>query len=287
LRINEFDDTSPSNAPYKLIGIGNKPRPSELTFFLLGVKTSLMLVAEPDQIEGAIPLSRSEKTCLAELEATIDTGLETFLKVGRALAQIRDRRLYREHYGTFSNYVSSRFNLCRSIADQLIRSSQVAEHLLESGYSLPANVTEAAMRPLTTLPQDNELRESCWEWISCVAPDCPPTSRLVGRVCAVVRECLESDPDENPSESHSSERAGFMHLGPREKKSASEPDAPFIRPLLRMSSYQNFSIDLVISHVDRFESAKSLYEACTIMAERCSACCDVLAQRFPELLGHA
>lgn len=79
-----------------------------------------------DELIGcSIPLTPAEKSRLAELEKTIETGLETFLATGACLAEIRSRRLYRQHYATFELYVRDKWNLARSSADQLIRSAKL------------------------------------------------------------------------------------------------------------------------------------------------------------------
>ena len=68
-------------------------------------------------IEGSIPLTSGEKRRKQELEALVQAGLEEFLRVGQALAEIRNRRLYRTEYPTFEQYVRAKFGLARSTAD--------------------------------------------------------------------------------------------------------------------------------------------------------------------------
>lgn len=43
-------------------------------------------------------------------ERVIQDSLTTFWKVGRALAQIRDERLYRTTHGTFEDYCRERWD---------------------------------------------------------------------------------------------------------------------------------------------------------------------------------
>src|SRR6516162_4223208 len=117
-----------------------------------------MLVAEPDLIVDTIPLTSKERALKAELESVVEGGLEQFLKVGQALAELRNRRLYRISHATFSDYVRDRFGLARSSVDQLIRSSQTAEALLEAGIELSPGVTEAVIRPISALPDSDELK---------------------------------------------------------------------------------------------------------------------------------
>jgi hypothetical protein len=51
------------------------------------------------------------------LESVVERGLEEPLRVGQALAELRNRRLYRTEFPTFKQYVRSRFGLARSSVD--------------------------------------------------------------------------------------------------------------------------------------------------------------------------
>jgi hypothetical protein len=94
------------------------------------------------------------------LEAVVKAGLEEFLRVGNALAELRNRRLYRVEFATFEEYVRVKFALARSSADSLIRSAKTAEVLMEAGVELPSSTTATLMKPIATLPGD-ELKIAC------------------------------------------------------------------------------------------------------------------------------
>src|SRR5260221_3259797 len=49
-------------------------------------------------------LSPGEQKDFAECEAVIQRGWQTFVEVGRALARIRDQKLYRAEHDTFETY---------------------------------------------------------------------------------------------------------------------------------------------------------------------------------------
>jgi hypothetical protein len=76
-------------------------------------------------------LSEVERSELASLEGVVSDGLQTFVKVGNALAVIRDRSLYRETHGTFEDYCRERWGLKRQRAYELIAASSVAANLSE------------------------------------------------------------------------------------------------------------------------------------------------------------
>jgi hypothetical protein len=84
-------------------------------------------------------------------ERTIARGLKSFLAVGMALKEIRDKRLYRQHYRTFEEYVVERWDFIRPRAYELCAASEVISDL--SGIPdirvLPEN--EAQANPLTRL----------------------------------------------------------------------------------------------------------------------------------------
>src|SRR5689334_2763035 len=74
----------------------------------------------------AIPLSAEERVRLGQLERIIERGITEFISVGKALAEVRSSRLYRERYSTFEAFCRERFALARSSVDGLIRSTQTA-----------------------------------------------------------------------------------------------------------------------------------------------------------------
>lgn len=92
-----------------------------------------------------------EADALAEHEATIANGLQTFKEVGYALADIRDRRLYRGEYVAFEDYCRERWNLSRTHADRMITASQVAEEMAPIG----AISTESQARAIKPILRDH------------------------------------------------------------------------------------------------------------------------------------
>lgn len=74
-------------------------------------------------------LSSVEQDRLAHEEAAIERGLDTFLRVGTALAAIRDQRLYRESHATFADYCQERWGLSRSRAYQMIEAADVSTNV--------------------------------------------------------------------------------------------------------------------------------------------------------------
>jgi hypothetical protein len=71
-------------------------------------------------------LARAERARLAELEAVVARALATFIEVGLALDEIRDRRLYRATRGTFAAYCAERWGFSRLRGYRLIRAAELA-----------------------------------------------------------------------------------------------------------------------------------------------------------------
>jgi hypothetical protein len=75
------------------------------------------------------PLTDAEYARLETLETTISKGMDTFVEVGSALAEIRDSRLYRQYHPTFAAYCEQQWDLGKSQAYRLITASEVVGDL--------------------------------------------------------------------------------------------------------------------------------------------------------------
>jgi hypothetical protein len=243
------------------------------------------------QIAGELPsdtirLTDFEKKRKAELELVVEQNLEAFLKAGAALAELRNRRLYRVEFPSFESYVQSRFSLHRAAVDGVIRSAQTAQVLIDAGIELSPDTTAAVLRPISGLP-DDELKIQVWRLAETLAPE-RVTQPLVARVTRLIRNALDGVNNEQEDPAPAS-RSDFVHSVPRKARSISSPtrEAAWVRPLLRLSSWQGFSLELVLSHAGKLDSAKSLYQACGTMRERCGLVQERLAANYPELVNHA
>src|ERR1019366_1351557 len=67
-----------------------------------------------------INLDFTESNRLAELENIISSGIRTFDKVGTALFEIRDARLYRQEHKTFKDYCRAKWKMTDRRPRQLI-----------------------------------------------------------------------------------------------------------------------------------------------------------------------
>src|SRR5687767_13487946 len=83
---------------------------------------------------------------LEELESVIERGLRTFVEVGSALLEIRDRRLYREQgHGRFEDYCRARWGLKRQRAYELMEAAGTVAAMSEiSDIPVPHRESHAA-----------------------------------------------------------------------------------------------------------------------------------------------
>lgn len=126
---------------------------------------------------NALTISKSAE--LATCERTIEVGLQAFYEVGQALANIREKRLYRAEYRTFEDYCRMRWQMSKRHVNRLIGASDVVGNLSSASVSFSgprgpeSNVidievapsSEKQVRPLTQLEPD-EQREA---WANAVA----------------------------------------------------------------------------------------------------------------------
>lgn len=111
-------------------------------------------------------LTVGEKTELAELETIIESGMKSFLVVGRALLKIRDSRLYRDSHRTFDDYCRDRWGMSRVRAHQLIEATKVSDNLLTT-VNKPTSEWQA--RPLARL--EPEQQAEAWQEAVETAPE--------------------------------------------------------------------------------------------------------------------
>src|SRR3954468_15009600 len=108
-----------------------------------------------------------------QLELVIERGLHTFVEVGQALLEIRDRKLYRAEYPTFEEYCKQRWGWSKSHVNRQIDAAGVIQNLTPIGV-IPQHESQA--RPLTSLPPDDQ--RAAWE--AAVAANGPqPTAKQI------------------------------------------------------------------------------------------------------------
>jgi hypothetical protein len=105
-------------------------------------------------------LSSGERHALETLEGIVQRGIDTFVEVGRALAEIGDRRLYRDSHRTFEEYCDQRWLLSRTRGYQLIDAAGVVTDMSTMVDTPPANERQA--RELVPLKDDDQALVEIW-----------------------------------------------------------------------------------------------------------------------------
>lgn len=134
-----------------------------------------------------------EQTNFERLEMIVEEGLQTFYEVGNALAEIKEKRLYRATHDTFAEYVSQRWNMGKTYAYNLIGASSVVGNLSAIADTIPMPTSESLTRPLAKL--EPEQQREVWETAVATAPN--------GKVTAAhVKETIKqaSRPEKTPNE---------------------------------------------------------------------------------------
>lgn len=121
-------------------------------------------------------LSSLERQTLERHENAIDAANLNFIDVGRALAAIRDERLYRADFPSFERYCRDRFGYSRQRAQQLIGAAEIAVHMsTRVDTVVPSN--ESQVRPLVGRPLEEVVK--IWNLANSMASGTSVTRRHV------------------------------------------------------------------------------------------------------------
>lgn len=141
----------------------------------------------PNSAKGSLALTEIEARQLQQCEETISAGLQTFVEVGTALLEIRDRRLYRGAYRTFEDYCDHRWGISRPRAYQLIDAAGVVTNLSTIvDTPLPSNERQARQ----LLRFDPELRPAIMRTTEAAAKtlEKPITAGMIQRIGEVITQ---------------------------------------------------------------------------------------------------
>lgn len=138
-------------------------------------------------------LARTERDRLDACEQTIARGLDTFVNVGRALAEIRDHMLYRETHLKFEDYCAERWGMSRRHANRMIESANVVIAVGPSGPMCDPPVTERVARELAPVLREQGEEATAATWEAAVEQHGPePTAAQVKETVATIRAAEET-----------------------------------------------------------------------------------------------
>ncbi|MEH2078176.1 MAG: hypothetical protein V7K57_27905 [Nostoc sp.] len=194
--------TKPSSNRKKAISaVSNNSKPSassaEDTFDPENPATATIMVTAAEVEE----LSETEERDRLHLERRVERA---FFEAGRALAELRDRRLYRSTHSTFEEYCKDRFGFERRHPYRLIEAAGVVDNLIKMCpiwtqneiEDDPATVhsdqrqilptSEGQVRPMTKLKPEEQ--QEVWQRAVEVAGGKVPTGRIVKDVVQQIME---------------------------------------------------------------------------------------------------
>lgn len=155
-------------------------------------------------------LTPRESEDLRQLEARIGSGLGSFVQVGLALLEVRDRKLYRDTYPTFETYLSARWGLGRSRAYQLMGAAGVAVGLASAHTTVDVEPQrESQLRPLVGLTPEQQVGA----WAEATAGGKQPSGQDVQEAARAVLARLA--PDQQRAVVEAEERAAIARSAAR------------------------------------------------------------------------
>ena len=144
-----------------------------------------------EAVNARSALSLTEQREFTDCEAIIEKGWETFVEVGRALARIRDKKLYRSEHDTFEAYCREKWQYAKSHVYRLIGAAEVLTCLSPIG-DIPVPSHEAQVRPLIGLEPEKAL--AAWKRAVEKAHGAMITAKLVKEAVAEAAEVLFQRP---------------------------------------------------------------------------------------------
>lgn len=154
-------------------------------------------------ISAAAMLTAAEQAELGKQEQAIELAERDYIKVGRALEIINDKRLYRPK--TFESYIQARFDHGKDWAYDRIKGAEVAANVGNSRY-FPANLEQSLM--LSALSPDDQRK--AWKQ----AVDTARQRITAAHVAKCVEQILGRPPDAAPGEVSIQAMAAFSALPP-------------------------------------------------------------------------
>jgi len=211
-------------------------------------------------------LSPEQQRRLHELECVVERNLVSFLETGRALLEIRDSGLYKQHYATFELYLIRRWGISTSRGKELMRSTLVAENLLagpaapDGDAPLPPNLSEQSLRPLSKLSP--ELQCATWSLASRITEK--PSHTVVSQIVRVIQQAIASGYGE-----------------PVAKPKREEPaNTVFLRIVYKVAAMEAVAPQIIVTSIADPDQARRCIAACREVGRRCHFIADELAERF-------
>ncbi|MBD2438826.1 hypothetical protein [Nostoc sp. FACHB-110] len=134
-------------------------------------------------------LTQEEQHLRTALEQKVETA---FYEAGKALIELRDRRLYRSTHKTFEEYCKDRFGYSRDAAYLKMSATSVYEnlqkHLPTNGRQIPLPSSERQLRSVAKAELEPAQQATAWQQAVIEAGNKIPSGRIVQSVVDRIRE---------------------------------------------------------------------------------------------------
>jgi hypothetical protein len=159
-------------------------------------------VAPEAKAEVVKPLTQRESERLEACESVIQKGKDTVVEVAKALAEIRDKRLYRTTHSDFESYARANLGMTRQRVSQLIQASQTFLALAgpapdQEGIEVKLTIEQPSTRALAEIRRAGlsaAEQVKVWKRAQKLAKDDDKPTPTSKHVAAAVAEFREKHP---------------------------------------------------------------------------------------------
>ncbi|OWY65658.1 hypothetical protein B7486_40730 [cyanobacterium TDX16] len=153
------------------------------------VESNTSLPVEAAQVEILAELTHDEERDRHRLELRVE---RVFYQAGKALSELRERRLYRSTHKTFEAYCRDRFNYSRDAAYLKISAAEVYDNIRKFlptiGRQIPMPTTERQLRDIAKAGIEPEVQVSAWVQSVDEAGGKVPSGRIVKGIVEQLKE---------------------------------------------------------------------------------------------------
>ena len=188
----------PTDRPtgHQAIPVGEQVEPAGLPNVTLRASTSNLLTGENvDLVVKSLDAEQQER--YDACKQVIREGMATFLAVGEALAEIRDRGYYLTDYDTFEAFCQQEYDISRRRAYQLMDATDVVTRLSLSGEFPPAQLPRTESHAVALANVEPERQREVWDEVVTVAQH--EKTKITAAEIARINERLTGKPAGKPA----------------------------------------------------------------------------------------
>ncbi len=167
-------------------------------------------------------LTTTERDRLDTLEKIIAKGRDVFIRVGIALAEIKQAKLYRQTHKTFAEYCEQKWKFGRQYAYEMIRAAKAVESLPENVRHAVQNARQA--EALSSVPEAKRVEVLEQAQAQAEREDRPVTARDISEVAESVVDAMRPKASGDSPNATRTTSDGRQYPATRAPKAEDEPD---------------------------------------------------------------